>query len=873
MQNEHDVFISYSHKDKKVADAICANLELNGIKCWYAPRNIVSGEDWASSIVKAIGKAKVFVLVFSEYSNGSEQVMNEVSAAFNAGCVVIPFKIKDIDMSAGLYYYLNRVHWFDAVSLPLEKNIKQLCEQIKPLIIEPQSNFKSAPEPVSAPKPKPQVDNLKNKKMIPAAALAVVFVLVLLGLLLKKPAQSEENILMEDSSLEEINDVYRGTVLGSDISRDSIVSVTFLDTLDDAPDTAWDASREQDGTVKAWAEQDAVSPDKYDLFIGADGGVKAENCYRLFRGYYNLEEIEFNGCFDTSKATNMVGMFYDCSSLTALDVSSFDTSHVTDMSSMFYNCSSLTKLDLSNFDTSAAEDMKNMFCGCENLIVLDVGSFDTSHVTDMSSMFEGCVNLAALDVSSFKTDAVTDMMKMFRDCTNLVVLDVSGFDTSAVKNMESMFYECSSLAELNVSSFDTSQVVGMRWMFYNCTSLKELDVSNFDTSAAENMKSMFGGCENLTELDVSGFDTNKVTDMSFIFRNCRSLITLDVSGFNTSKVTNMKAMFIDCKSLSKLDVSGFNTSQVTDMSWMFNKCLRLTELDASSFDTSAAENMGHMFQFCGSLISLDVSGFNINTKTDTTDMYRGCSFSSSGLKVNRNVLRKENAAQKSDDDIWQGTVLGSKISRDKIASVTFMDSLDLMPDDGWWDVSLDEDGTVIAWTQENADNRELYDLFIGAAGGVKGQDCSWLFGGYYNTEKIDFNNSFDTSALINTYCMFYDCKKLKQLDVSDFDTKDVTNMSWMFAACESLTKLDVSNFDTRNVTSLRCMFGTCKSVDKLDVSNFDTGNVTDMGFMFSHCEALTELDVSGFDMSQVTDMENMFSNCGITAEKAGLKVE
>ena len=49
---------------------------------------------------------------------------------------------------------------------------------------------------------------------------------------------------------------------------------------------------------------------------------------------------------DTSEITNMYAMFYECSSLTTLDLSSFDTSAVTSMVSMFSGCSSLTTLDL-----------------------------------------------------------------------------------------------------------------------------------------------------------------------------------------------------------------------------------------------------------------------------------------------------------------------------------------------------------------------------------------------------------------------------------------------------------------------------------------------------------------------------------------------
>ena len=51
---DHDVFISYSSKNKNIADAIVADLEQNNVKCWYAPRDILSGEDWAGAINNAI---------------------------------------------------------------------------------------------------------------------------------------------------------------------------------------------------------------------------------------------------------------------------------------------------------------------------------------------------------------------------------------------------------------------------------------------------------------------------------------------------------------------------------------------------------------------------------------------------------------------------------------------------------------------------------------------------------------------------------------------------------------------------------------------------------------------------------------------------
>ena len=69
----HDVFISYSHKNKAQADAVCALLERDGVRCWIAPRDAEAGAEWATSIIRAIHSARAFVLIFSEPSNTSSR--------------------------------------------------------------------------------------------------------------------------------------------------------------------------------------------------------------------------------------------------------------------------------------------------------------------------------------------------------------------------------------------------------------------------------------------------------------------------------------------------------------------------------------------------------------------------------------------------------------------------------------------------------------------------------------------------------------------------------------------------------------------------------------------------------------------------------
>ena len=175
----------------------------------------------------------------------------------------------------------------------------------------------------------------------------------------------------------EIYSGFRYTVFDSGINRDEIRTITFWASKDLAPLFAWDVSEERDGSVVAWVEGDH---DDYDLYIAANGLIRAPNCAELFAFYSNVEKINFNGVLDTSQATGMSRMFQYCSSLISLDLSSFDTSSVTDMGEMFDSCSGLTNLNLDNFDTSQVVNMVGMCRGCHSLTSLDLNSLDFSNV-------------------------------------------------------------------------------------------------------------------------------------------------------------------------------------------------------------------------------------------------------------------------------------------------------------------------------------------------------------------------------------------------------------------------------------------------------------------------------------------------------------
>jgi TIR domain len=129
-----DVFISHSQQDKVAAEAACSALEAAGIRCWIAPRDVPPGAQWPAAIIDAIDHCRAMVLIFSSGANQSRQVYREVQRAFDKEVPVVPFRIENVTLEHSLAYYVETVHWLDAVTPPLENHLKQLAVSIAALL-------------------------------------------------------------------------------------------------------------------------------------------------------------------------------------------------------------------------------------------------------------------------------------------------------------------------------------------------------------------------------------------------------------------------------------------------------------------------------------------------------------------------------------------------------------------------------------------------------------------------------------------------------------------------------------------------------------------------------------------------------------------
>jgi hypothetical protein len=130
----YDVFISHASEDKLVAQAVCNQLESVGVRCWIAPRDVDPGEGWSAAILKGIETCRIMVLVFSDHANESPHIRREVAHACSHELVVIPMRIRHTPPKGNLQYYLDELHWLDALTPPLQKHLETLTARVTQLL-------------------------------------------------------------------------------------------------------------------------------------------------------------------------------------------------------------------------------------------------------------------------------------------------------------------------------------------------------------------------------------------------------------------------------------------------------------------------------------------------------------------------------------------------------------------------------------------------------------------------------------------------------------------------------------------------------------------------------------------------------------------
>ena len=349
---------------------------------------------------------------------------------------------------------------------------------------------------------------------------------------------------------------------------------------------------------------------------------------------------------------------------------------------------------------------------------------------------------------------------------------------------------------------------------------------SFNTYAPTSLKSFFEFLTGLETIkDLKYLNTVNVTDMSRMFWACYALTSLDLSNFTTTNVTNMREMFYNCKKLTSLDLSNFTTTNVTNMGGMFSSCSALTSLDLSNFYTKVVWWMDNMFNGCSALTTIYASDkFVTDYVHYGGNVFKGCT-NLKGYDLSKTNYTYANCGTEG----------------------YFTPVFEYAEFDG---------GTgTLTFRHGLSKPEEAYALNLGES------EPGWLT---HNKEikEVVFDASFANARPTGCYKWFYKCTNLATIEgFENLNTENMTKMSYMFFLCRNLSSLDLTNFNTGNVTEMWGMFEGCEGLTSLDLTSFNTANVTDMNAMFRGCSTLTTIYASEKFVTDQVRGYDMFSGC------------
>ena len=235
------------------------------------------------------------------------------------------------------------------------------------------------------------------------------------------------------------------------------------------------------------------------MYISAEGGVKASSrCLSLFAAFdpvsqkyvldgwnQNLHTVDFNNQFDTSTATELGMLFYNCTSLKEVKgIENLDVSNVTVLQSLFYGCSSLVSMDLSAWDTSSVTNASYLFANCTSLqdVQLHWDQTDTQNFITIQNMFQKCKSLVSMEdsgVEDWVLPNVTEARSFFWQCTNLQTVDLSKWNPQNIVNLQFFFYECHNLQSFRMEGWNVPTLKSLQQTFANCYQLEVIDLSSW----------------------------------------------------------------------------------------------------------------------------------------------------------------------------------------------------------------------------------------------------------------------------------------------------------------------------------------------------------------------------------------------------------
>ena len=165
-------------------------------------------------------------------------------------------------------------------------------------------------------------------------------------------------------------------------------------------------------------------------------------------------------------------------------------------------------VNLGDIDTSKITDMSGLFSHTSRTDFSGIEKWDVSNVENMVAMFHNAKSFNA-DISSWNVSNVEYMIGMFARAISFNQ-DISKWDVGNVKDMDSMFFGATSFNQ-PIGKWDVSKVTNMNAMFKGAEAFNQ-PIGDWDVSRVERMVSMFQGATSFNQ-DLSSWDISNVENI------------------------------------------------------------------------------------------------------------------------------------------------------------------------------------------------------------------------------------------------------------------------------------------------------------------------------------------------------------------------
>ena len=134
---------------------------------------------------------------------------------------------------------------------------------------------------------------------------------------------------------------------------------------------------------------------------------------------------------------------------------------------------------------------------------------------------------------------------------------------------------------------------------------------------------------------------------------------------------------------------------------------------------------------------------------------------------------------------------------------------------------------------------------------------------YNNNISFVYLSDIDVSELDDLSSIFDELYEMEVVDISGWDTSNVIYMNDMFAECEAIKKIiGIENLDVSKLQCANAMFYGCKNLVELDLTNWNPMSLQRASYMFYNCSNLKIIkNIENWQLPNIKNVRQMFDKC------------